>query len=285
MISHPHLRSILSNSYTKGPDGIYSDPMFLRVSSQDVERELRERVVASQKSNYLYTIALNHSIPVMDYEIVRFLLNIPQGGLILDIGGCWGWHWRNLQSFRPDLSVVIVDFVPGNLYHAQKLLGSVINKSVFLVHGDATALKFPDFVFNAVWTVQTFQHIPNYGRAVSEAFRVLMKRGKFANYSLNIQPHIAAIYRLIGKHYTTAGLMEAGYWLARASLEQKQQVESIFGCTVSERWSEIIYSPELRFASPGRERSLLGKFDALLSNNIGFLRSFARQHSFHIHKP
>ena len=90
---------------------------------------------------------------------------------------------------------------------------------------------------------------------------------------------------MLGKDYPISGWVEGSYWLARASLEQKLQIEEIFGNAVTERWSEILYSPELFFPAPGREGSWLGKLDALLSNNAGFLRWFARQHSFHCQKP
>jgi hypothetical protein len=90
---------------------------------------------------------------------------------------------------------------------------------------------------------------------------------------------------MLGKDYPISGWVEASYWLARASLEQKLQIEEIFGNAVTERWSEILYSPELHFTAPGKEGNWLGKLDALLSNNAGFLRWLARQHSFHCQKP
>lgn len=262
----------------KCDDGIYGS--VVANGGQQVEIKMREKVAAARHTDPLAHIARHHSVPVMDFEVSRYLSMIPKGGLILDIGGCWGWHWRNLQTVRPDLIVVIVDFVRGNLLHAQTLLGDVINESVFLVHGDATALNFPDGVFDGVWTVQTFQHIPAFEKAVAEAHRVLKKGGVFANYSLNVQPHIKGIKRIFGKEYPTSGWVAGSFWLARASLQQKRQIEAIFGSKVRERWSEILYSPELRFPAPGREGSYLGKFDALLSNDAGFLRWLARQHTF-----
>lgn len=89
---------------------------------------------------------------------------------------------------------------------------------------------------------------------------------------------------MLGRDYKTAGWIEGSFWLARASQEQKQQIETIFGSTVTERWSEILYSPELHFPGPGRDGSWLGKLDALLSNNLGLLAWLARQHSFHCEK-
>ncbi len=115
MITHPQLSSILVNgAFAQGPDGIYSAPMPSSASGQDAERKLREQVAAQQYDNYLATLAHHHSIPVMDHEVDRFLASMPHGALILDIGGCWGWHWRRLAT-RPDIGVLIIDFVRGNL--------------------------------------------------------------------------------------------------------------------------------------------------------------------------
>jgi len=222
----------------------------------------------------------------MDHEVDRFLLNMPQRALILDIGGCWGWHWRRLARNRPDVGVVIIDFVRSNLTHAKNVLGDLVGRQVALVHADATALPFlidEEFSgFDGVWTVQTFQHIPDFNKALLEAYRVLKpETGLFANYSLNVQPPVRWLYRLLRRSYITKGNVLGAFWVARASEEQKKFIEKVFCSRVSERWSEILFSPELHFLIPGRAGSLLGKVDSVLSNNKGHFRSFARQRSFH----
>jgi ubiquinone/menaquinone biosynthesis C-methylase UbiE len=269
-------------------DGIYNG-MGSLASAQAQEIGLRERVAAQHYDNYLAAVSLSHSIPVMDREVDLFLDRMPRGALILDIGGCWGWHWRRIADTRPDVAVVIVDFVRSNLPHARNLLGELVGHQVELMHADATALPYvvdADFSgFDGVWTVQTFQHIPDFDKAVAEAHRVLKPGGFFANYSLNVQPPVRWARWLLGRSYLTKGWIDGAFWLARASEEQKKCVEAVFGCPVTERWSEILYSPELRIPQAGRHGSVFGKLDALLSNNAGFLGWFARQRSFHCEKP
>jgi ubiquinone/menaquinone biosynthesis C-methylase UbiE len=280
------LQNLLSSQFAD-TDGIYNGVVTASLD-QYAEIKLRERVASLCYDNYLDAISCSHSIPVMDKEVDLFLAKIPQGGLILDVGGCWGWHWRRLAKTRPDVGVLIVDLVRSKLPHARNVLGDLVGHQVELMHADATALPFalsPSFQgFDGVWTVQTFQHIPAYGNAAAEAFRVLNSGGQFANYSLNVQTHIRAVKRMLGKDYTTAGWIDGSFWLARASLKQKQQIESIFGNAVSERWSEILFSPELHFIAIGKEGSWLGKLDALLSNKVGFFGCFASQRSFHCQK-
>lgn len=273
----------LLNQIERGDDGIYGLPAVK--AEQSVEIEMREKVAMAHHEDPLRHIAKHHSVPVMDHEVSRFLSKIPMGGMIIDVGGCWGWHWRNIGIIRPDVHIIIVDFVRANLVHARDLLGDKINRSIFLVHGDATQLLFPDCVFDGYWSVQTFQHIPSFDIALFEAYRVLKRGGIFANYSLNVQPHIRWLRRLLGRDYLVEGWVQNTYWLARASQEQKDRVEAVFGSTVLERWSEILYSPELQFTAPGRERHLLGRLDALLSNNASFLGWLARQRSLHCEKP
>ena len=55
----------------------------------------------------------------MDHEVEQFISDLPMNSIILDVGGCWGWHWRNLEVIRPDIDVVIVDFVRANLIHVK----------------------------------------------------------------------------------------------------------------------------------------------------------------------
>ena len=66
---------------------------------QKQEKLLREEYANNKKyGDYLSEIKGHHSIPVMDNEVKKFLNLIPKNGVILDIGGCWGWHWRNLNN-------------------------------------------------------------------------------------------------------------------------------------------------------------------------------------------
>lgn len=273
----------LLQSHSVDSEGIYGKLSDLP-TDQSAEIKLREGVAAEHYDNYLEAISRSHSIPVMDHEIDCFLAKMPQGALILDIGGCWGWHWRRIAQTRPDVGVLIIDFVRSNLAHARNVLGELVGHQVALMHADATALPFmvdERFQgFDGIWTVQTFQHIPSFDKAASEAYRVLKRGGVFVNYSLNVQPHIRGLCHLLNRDYIAEGRVEGAFWLARASQEQKKCIETIFGNTVSERWSEILYSPELHFYAPGRKGALLGKLDALLSNNVGFLGWFARQRSF-----
>ena len=198
-------------------------------------------------------------------------------------GGCWGWHWKSIVILRPDIKIFIVDFIKGNLHHAKKILKDNINQNVYLIHGDAVDLIFDDNVFDGYWSVQTLQHIPDFKKAITEAHRVLKSGGLFVNYSLNTQPIVKFIYKLLRKEYMVKGRSRL-FYLSRASQEQKNIISKVFNQTVKERYSEIIFKPELKISFSGKEKSILGVLDGYLSNNIGLGSSIARQCSYHTHK-
>lgn len=252
--------------------------------AQALELRLREEVAAVVYDDYLLTISKHHSIEVMDKEVNDFISKIPTNGVICDIGGCWGWHWRNIHFLRPDIQIVIVDFAKSNLLHAKKLLQERINKNIWLVHGDATALNFPNESFDGYWTVQTLQHIPDFEKAIAEARRVLKQNGAFSNYSLNNASLIRPIYKIFRKEYVTNGMVGGSFFLRRADRNQLSLIKSIFCNDVSERYSEILFKPEFKLNFMGKENSWLGKLDALLTGNIPFTSLIARQRSFHTTK-
>lgn len=268
-------------------DGVYLD-FELYSGAQGTEYLFRRDIASKVYFDYYTTISRSHSIPVMDAEVDSFLKMIPINGIILDIGGGWGWHWRRLASTRPDICVVILDFVKENFLHAHTILGDLIGKNIALLHSDATNLPFTideEFTgFDGVWSVQTLQHIPNFKIVVAEAHRVLKVGASFANYSLNYLPIFKFFKHIFGKDYSRSSKIQGSYWLFYASNEQKEAIEVVFSNNVIVRFTEIIYTPELRFFAPGTRNSLLGKVDAKLSNKYGFLRHVSRQCSFHTFK-
>ena len=287
------LKPLLKSEWvTCGFDGIYSGLSDrFPVSGQFDERELREQVAERHYDDYLAFISHHHSIPVMDYEVDRFLAKMPENAVILDIGGGWGWHWRRIGQIRPDVGVLIIDFVRANLVRTQKVLGPLVGSQVALMHADATNLPFPDVGipfpdtdeifsgFEGVWTVQTFQHIPDFEQAVREAHRVLKPAGLFINYSLHNTPLNRLIYLLLGKPFHSEGMIKSHY-LARANDCQRQTVASIFGGGVKDVYTECLFHPDLKLVFSGYQGSWLGRLDKRLGNVSGLGRWIARQHGF-----
>ena len=262
-------------------DGIYSG-MGKANNEQNLEITMREKVANRNYHNYLETISENHSISVMDYEVEKFVSNLPMNSIILDVGGCWGWHWRNLEVNHPDINVFIVDFVRANLIHAKNVLGDLVGKKIWLVHADAKNLPFQikgTFKgFNAVWTVQTFQHIPDFEKVVKESFRVLCIEGYFANYSLYNTPFNQFIYYCFNKKFHKKGEVKGSYYLERANKDQLNIVSNIFGKQkILERFTENLFHPDLKLKFTGKENSRLATLDIFISRFPFFAKWIARQ--------
>ena len=264
-----------------GSDGIWSAKM--PISEQETEKNLREKVATGHQGDYLKHIALHHSISVMDSEVARFLDRLPPDSSVLDVGGCWGWHWRNLRD-RPEVLVVIVDFVRANLIHAKNLLGPLVGNQVALVHADALQLPFKNKLFDGIWTVQTFQHIIDFRQACREAYRVLKFEGRFINYSLQTTPCVEFIYRLVGKSYHKRGNYRNLFHLTRASDEQRNILEQVFYSPIIDRYTECLFHPDLRLTFSGKPGSWTGLIDVRLSKIPSIACKFARQRSFEVVK-
>ena len=181
--------------------------------------------------------------------------------------------------------MLIIDFVRANLVHARSMLGPLVGAQVALMHADATALPFPDAIaesagFDGIWTVQSFQHIPDFSRACGEAHRALKPGGRFANYSLHATPLTRALFRLLGKNFHAEGMLEGAFHLNRANDRQAKIIEEIFGGKVISRYTECLFHPDLRVTFSGRLGSLFGRLDARLSDLPWLGRWIARQRSF-----
>lgn len=266
-----------------GSDGIWG--CVTDYGEQLEEKMLRQSVAKQGYGDHLETIRLHHSIPVMDAEVSKFLKEIPIGGVVLDIGGCWGWHWRKIHTQRPDIKLVIIDLVRQNLIHAKSILNqSTFNTNVWLVHGNALSLAFEDKSFDGVWSVQTTQHIPDFKIVCTELFRVLKQGGIYWDYGLNNARFVRLVYNLFRKAYHSEGVIEGKFYLRRVNKSVINTVKDTFNVEPDIRYSEILFTPDFGLPLGGKANSLLGKLDSTLTGSSWFCQSFARQHSFHVRK-
>lgn len=254
----------------------------------DVEDQLEELQVrqalahTAAADDYLKLISNSHSIPVMDYEVRNFLLGLPENAKVLDVGGGWGWHFRNVSQIRSDVTIVLLDVVIENLRIAKDLIDDERGQIIY-VHGTATNLPFKEETFDGYWSVQALQHIPNFEGAMVEAFRILRPGGKFCNYSLQDQPLVNFLYNFLGRN---AGQQQSGtsFYLNKASKDQYDLIDDIFSGGVRRRYSEFLFNPSLRITFPGRANSVIGMLDAMISNSNPLLGFLARQQSLHVEK-
>jgi ubiquinone/menaquinone biosynthesis C-methylase UbiE len=266
-------------------DGIYYSGEISNF--QNAEIKLRNQIFRGEYlslSKTLKQIQKHHSIEVMRHELRKFLSKVPSGGVVLDVGSGWGWHWQGISKFRPDLTICLLDFSDQSLLRAKSLLQEETANMFIYICSDALSLKLSDASIDAYWSVQTLQHVPEFKSVIAEANRVLKRGSQFATYSLNNQKFIGMLYRLFGRKYVVQGEYAPGIAISRASNHQAEIIESIFDSPVATRYSEVLFSPELLLRFPGKSSSILGKLDRYLSGDSYFASIFGRQCSFHATK-
>lgn len=249
---------------------------------QNKEFKIRKKVAKKNYPNYLKEISLHHSISVMDKEVKKFINLLPKKSIICDIGGSWGWHWRNVDIIRPDIKIVIVDFIFENLLIAKKILKDKINKQIFLINDDCCNFYIKNNFFDAIWSVQTLQHIPKYNKVYKNIYNQLKNSGCFYNCNLNINYLIRFIYLIFRKKYLIKGYSN-NYYLERSNKKQKEDLEKVFKNKSTTIYSELLFHPDLKIFT-GSRNNVFGKIDSFLTGKSSIKKFLARQEAFLIYK-
>lgn len=255
----------------------------IKSKKQLKEINLRKKVASKNYDNFLYEISKFHSVNVMDKEIKFFLDKIPKNSLVCDVGGCWAWHWRDISKQRPDIKIFIIDLVIENFKIAKSFAGKNLNKQIFLINDDICDLNIKTKTFDAVWTVQTLQHVLDFSKAIENIYKILKNNSIFFNYNLNKNPIIKFIYNIIKKKYIIKGHTKL-FYLNRSSENQKNIIYKIFKNNIETRYCELLFHPDLKFFFSGSENSIIGKFNSLLSGFENYKKIFARQECFIVKK-
>ncbi len=110
------------------------------------------------------------------FETVTGLLGRRWGGRALDIGCGWGYNLYLLH--RAGFEAFGIDIVANDFLAARRIAGANGYPAV-LACADVSDLPFPDAVFSAATSVETFEHIycADRRRAVSEIARVTAPGG------------------------------------------------------------------------------------------------------------
>ena len=233
--------------YKKNINSLYQNKEFI----------IRKKIAKKNYQNYLNEISLHHSINVMDKEVEKFINLLPKKSIICDIGGSWGWHWRNVSVIRPDIKIIIVDFIFENLLIAKKILNDKVNKQIFLINDDCCNFYIKNNFFDGIWSVQTLQHVPNYNKVYKNIYNQLKNGAYFYNCNLNINYLINFIYSILNKKYLIKGYNN-NYYLERSNKKQKKILEKIFKNKSITIYSELLFHPDLKIYT-GSKKNFFGK--------------------------
>lgn len=196
----------------------------------------------------------------MGYDVYRDALNTPAflamlpqiGGLRgLDIGCGEGTNTRELA--RLGARMVAIDIAPTFIRHARTVEISDPLGILFLV-ADALSLPFADIAFDFATAFMSMMDMPDQGRALQEAYRIL-RPGGFLQFSI-LHPCFAPPHRRVLRNPdgTTRAIEVGGYfeaingqvetwWFGTLPREERDRVAPFrvprFHRTLSE-WVDII---------------------------------------------
>jgi len=245
--------------------------------SQEVELNLRKKVAQKKYNNYFDKISEHHSIQVMDNEIIKFLKKLPIGAKILDIGCGWCWIWRKINKLRPDVKIFALDILFENFEISKNILPKDTKNQIIFICENIIDTNLPENYFHAIWSVQTFQHIPEIEKSFTKAFRLLKKDGLFKNYNLNY--NLFHNLKYFNNHKKKIWINNL-FYLNRDINYQKKLLENIFSSKSEIEFSELLFYPKLNIF----KFNLINIIDKFLVGKNKFLSLFARQVSFELKK-
>jgi len=267
------IKDLLKTSCETDSNGIWCDRKLSINPAQANEHKYRTSYANYTGDDCFENLSNYYSIQVMDSEISSVLQRICNNGVIVDIGGAWGWHWRTLSKQSKDVAVLIVDFVYENLIQANNLLKKFNSKNVHLLHADATELPIKNEVVDLVWAVQSFQHIPNIDEVLNQVHRTLKKGGELRSYDFNYRFSERIIYSLLNKEYLEESFLDS-YFLRRSGMILEKAVQKVFNSKIKHEYTEILFQPNFKIKY--KNKSLAGAVDVLLSGSRHF-GAIARQ--------
>jgi len=113
-------------------------------------------------------------------------LNLPTNSLVLDAGSGEGNVAINLAK-KYGLRIYGVDLLDFAVSKAtDKSKEFNLQNKVKFTLGDYTKLDFPDETFDAVYTMETLVHVPDYKKALKEFYRVLKPNGKLVLFEYSM---------------------------------------------------------------------------------------------------
>ncbi len=163
--------------------------------------ELHEKPQKSYSSRKLY---FSHSIfiTLYIYRHLYYALNLPKiddGKIILDLGCGDGPFFPTLNRYGK--CIIGLDFSLQLILKAKALIRYIEYplKKVLLLNADGQHIPIKDKSIDIIYCLETFEHIPNTNRLISEIFRILKDDGELI-YSIPIEIGISLIFRqFIGK--------------------------------------------------------------------------------------
>lgn len=157
------------------------------------------------KMNALEKLAMNNPVRAMIQRRVEMPLLESLGGrldgqTVLEIGCGRGIGTELILQRLGAAKVIATDFDEDMLQRARKRLGHYDAERLEFQFADATALKFEDRSFDAVFNFAAIHHIPDWQSSLTEICRVLRPGGRFYFQEVTARWILRFPYRQMFEH-------------------------------------------------------------------------------------
>jgi len=113
---------------------------------------------------------------MIEYPLALFYKGTGKQGISLDIG-CGTSPFSSFIAKHFDERLVSIDINRKSLFENYKTTKDMKINNVSFIYCDAQKLPFKEESFSNIYSISTFEHIPNDRKAVKEMFNVLNKYG------------------------------------------------------------------------------------------------------------
>lgn len=159
-----------------------------------VESRFGYRLLKGVK-HFGYYPAGKEDLPVLEAQMLMneqlaTTLALPAGKRVLD-AGCGEGNVSLYLAQRHKMTMEGIDLLDSNIAKANAIaIEQSLEDSVNFQVGTYMNLPFENNSFDAVYTMETLVHAPDYKRALSEFYRVLKPKGKLVLFEYSLKPEI-----------------------------------------------------------------------------------------------
>ena len=157
------------------------------------------------KMNSLEKLAMNNPFRAkiqrdVEMPLLESLGGRLEGKTVLEIGCGRGIGTELILERLGAAKVIATDYDEDMLRRARKRLGHYDAERLEVKAADATALKYEDQAFDAVFNFAAIHHIPVWQTAISEIHRVLRPGGRFYFQEVTARWILRFPYRQLFEH-------------------------------------------------------------------------------------
>jgi ubiquinone/menaquinone biosynthesis C-methylase UbiE len=245
---------------------MYENPVIKHY--ERLESQLGYRLLSGVKHFGYYPEGQEH-IPtleaqeLMDEQLAQALA-LPEGSKVLD-AGCGEGSVALYLAKHDGLGVTGIDLLDSNITRAQQSAQREgLDERTTFFEADYSNTGLPDSSFDALYTMETLVHSPDYKKTLAEFHRVLRPLGRLAIFEYSIAPDMPAEAKQAITRVNRLAAMPAFDQFTHGILEHTLEVsgfETVQSRDITERMLPLLKKFERHARVPYRIATWLGLQD------------------------